>query len=69
MNYWYYLKKDYKGSISVLTFFLLIWLIICFMYPNEKNINNIPNLIVISISGILVRSFLKYITQGKDWFD
>ncbi len=69
MNYWHYLKKDYNESIPVLTFFLFILSVVCFMYPSEKNINLIPTLVGIPILGILGRSFIKYITQGKDWFD
>lgn len=65
MNYWNYLKDEYIQSIFVYCLLLIIWFIICMLYPTENIINATPKLIGISIFGILARSFLRYMTKDK----
>lgn len=61
MNYWYYLKDEYNESIPLISFLLLIWFVICFLYPYENLISTTPKLVGIAVFGIFARSFLKYI--------
>lgn len=65
MNYWYYLKDTYKEFVLVYCILLIIWFILCLLYPTENAINTTPTLVGISVFGILGRSFLRYITKNK----